>query len=55
MRTSHSKTGRPQVLPPSYGAASGLLFSRKREARRFSPMPFVVFVILVVLLVLSWC
>jgi hypothetical protein len=40
------------VLPPSYGAASGLLFSRGREARRFSPKPFVVFVILVVLLVL---
>ena len=40
------------MIIPLRCAASGLLFFRKPEARRFSPMPFVAFVILAVTAVL---
>lgn len=49
--TRHSTTGRPMIIPLRC-AASGLLFFGKPEARRFSPRPFVVLVILAVSAVL---
>jgi hypothetical protein len=40
------------MIPPSYGAASGLLIYRRRGALGCSPVSFAVFAILVVVSVL---